>query len=272
VAQKLCVECKRIQQVSDWDQFYKRIGLETPSPQQMTEILRNAIRNSEVKGYHINRMEYEHLFNLRRTRDPNLQTLRHLTVPDINRSNPIALEQQISHEIKNLVALEEQLRNNKPRTSRPTKLVLTNLSFRMDEKDIEVAFRQFGKIVAVDLHKDAETQKSKGFAIISCESESMATAVLESMDQSEIDGRKVNIKRPMPKQSAAQRSHLIAPNHPPSNQSARDDNGQKQNKSSSTKKPEESTFVTTRNSAPPRKATQKKKRHFVHLKSVWFVV
>ena len=312
VAQKLCLECKKIQQVNNWDQFYKRIGLETPSPQQMTEILRSAVRNSDVKGmrnsrihkkliifrfsigsgYHINRMEYEHLFNLRKSRDPDLQvrgfffflrlqsipttqnfntrtkitikikTLRYLTNPDFQ-MNPISQQHQISQEIKKLFALEEQMRN-KPRISRPSKLVLTNLSFRMEESDIEQAFRQFGKIVAVDLHRDSETKRSKGIAVISCESDLMASAIIESMNHAELDGRKVNIKRPLSKHSV-QHPRIVAP--APLNHGRQSYNDNNRNNLDSQKQPQRtkleaqtqnSSFVSIRHSAPARKSVPKK--------------
>lgn len=124
-AERLCEECRKIHSVSSWEEFYTRLGLPAPSPAEMTEILRNAIRRSEAKGYHISRVsqvkkisystEYsvqQQLFEWRSQRDLLMETGRDLAQPALGKEADI--EQQ-KNEFFLTNQNQKESEENKPR-------------------------------------------------------------------------------------------------------------------------------------------------------------
>ena len=77
-----------------------------------------------------------------------------------------------------------------------TKLYVGNLSFDVNEQDLEDLFKEFGDISSVRLIKDRETGRSKGFAFVEFASDSPAQAALK-LNGEEFQGRrlKVNVAR-----------------------------------------------------------------------------
>jgi len=63
-----------------------------------------------------------------------------------------------------------------------TKLYVGNFSQQVTEKDLRGLFSQTGKVVSVDLIKDPETGKSKGFAFIEMLSQNEVGKAVSQLD------------------------------------------------------------------------------------------
>lgn len=76
------------------------------------------------------------------------------------------------------------------------KIYVGNLSYETNEQDLEGLFKEFGEISSVNLIKDFETGRSKGFAFIEFSSSAQAQAAL-AVDGKQFKERtiKVNMAR-----------------------------------------------------------------------------
>ena len=64
-----------------------------------------------------------------------------------------------------------------------------NLSDEVGKKDLESAFKEYGKVTSVKLKKDAFTKKSKGYAFVIMLSQKEAEAAIKGLDGAEIKGQ-----------------------------------------------------------------------------------
>ena len=78
------------------------------------------------------------------------------------------------------------------------KLYVGNLSYSMNNTDIESLFSQFGEVSDVNLITDRETGRSKGFAFVEMSNKESADKAIEELDGTEQQGRsiRVNVARP----------------------------------------------------------------------------
>eukprot|EP00930_Biecheleria_cincta_P003564 TRINITY_DN1044_c0_g1_i2.p1 TRINITY_DN1044_c0_g1~~TRINITY_DN1044_c0_g1_i2.p1 ORF type:complete len:632 (-),score=137.35 TRINITY_DN1044_c0_g1_i2:429-2279(-) len=79
----------------------------------------------------------------------------------------------------------------------PSKLFIGQLSFDADdiEEDIRAKFEKYGEIESVQVVKDRDTGKSKGFGFIKFKEVEDAERVLRTMDGAEIAGRRCKLDR-----------------------------------------------------------------------------
>jgi len=82
--------------------------------------------------------------------------------------------------------------------------MIRNLSFDTEEDGLTKLFSDCGKITRVFVPTDRETGKAKGFAFIDFESEDEAKSALK-FNETEIDGRTVEISYARPKQEGGSR-------------------------------------------------------------------
>ena len=77
------------------------------------------------------------------------------------------------------------------------KLYVGNLSFRLEESQLESVFAPFGTVKSVKIITDFETGRSRGFGFVEMETEEEAQASIEKLDGSEFEGRtlRVNIAK-----------------------------------------------------------------------------
>ncbi len=79
-------------------------------------------------------------------------------------------------------------------------LYVGNLSFNATEDDIEKAFAQYGEVSAVNIIKDRETGRSRGFAFVEMPDDTAAKEAIEKVNLTEIDGRAITVNEARPKQ------------------------------------------------------------------------
>ncbi|MCP5100586.1 MAG: RNA-binding protein [Chloroflexi bacterium] len=78
------------------------------------------------------------------------------------------------------------------------KLYVGNLSWDTNEAALSDAFAEFGEVVSVNIIKDRETGRSRGFGFVEMAEKAAGEAAVEKMDGTMVDGRslKVNEARP----------------------------------------------------------------------------
>lgn len=79
-----------------------------------------------------------------------------------------------------------------------TKLYVGNMSYNITEQDLRSLFSEAGTVETVDIIKDRDTGRAKGFAFISMKSQAEAEKAISMFNGREVDGRAlaVNIARP----------------------------------------------------------------------------
>ena len=83
-----------------------------------------------------------------------------------------------------------------------TKLYVGNLSYDTTEDGLRTAFAQAGTVVSVDMIKDRDTGRMKGFAFVTMTTVEEAQQAIKLLDGKALDGRdlKVNVARPREEQ------------------------------------------------------------------------
>ena len=78
------------------------------------------------------------------------------------------------------------------------KLYVGNLSYNTTETSLRAAFEQSGTVVAVDIIKDRDSGRMKGFGFVTMSTDEEAQTAIRNLNEKELDGRpiKVNVARP----------------------------------------------------------------------------
>jgi len=73
-----------------------------------------------------------------------------------------------------------------------------NLSWGLNQDDLEQLFAEFGPVKSANLIEDRDTGRSKGFGFVEMENADDGEKAIESLNGKEIDGRNltVNVARP----------------------------------------------------------------------------
>ncbi len=79
------------------------------------------------------------------------------------------------------------------------KLYVSNMLFKITEDDLRQAFSQFGQVESVDIVKDRDTGKSKGFGFIVMPSAEEAQAAIDGLNDSELSGREIRVSEARPR-------------------------------------------------------------------------
>lgn len=78
------------------------------------------------------------------------------------------------------------------------KVFVGGLSWGTDDSSLHSAFAPFGTVSEAKVITDRDTGRSRGFGFVTFESSDAASAAIDSLDGSELDGRsiKVNLAQP----------------------------------------------------------------------------
>jgi RNA recognition motif-containing protein len=78
------------------------------------------------------------------------------------------------------------------------KLYVGNLSYTTTEEGLRAAFAKAGTVVSVELIKDRDTGRTKGFAFVTMNNQEEAENAIKLLNGKSLDSReiKVNIARP----------------------------------------------------------------------------
>jgi RNA recognition motif-containing protein len=80
-----------------------------------------------------------------------------------------------------------------------TNIYVGNLAYRATEQEIRDAFSRFGQVVSVQIIKDRDTGRSRGFAFVEMPDADAAREAIKQLDSTEIGGRQVKINEARPR-------------------------------------------------------------------------
>jgi cold-inducible RNA-binding protein len=80
------------------------------------------------------------------------------------------------------------------------KLYVGNLSFETTENDLQDLFEQHGKVAEVALMMDRTTGRSRGFAFVTMNDTTEASAALAALNGKEVGGRTLTVNEARPRE------------------------------------------------------------------------
>jgi len=80
-----------------------------------------------------------------------------------------------------------------------TSIYVGNLAHSATEEDLRQAFSQFGAVATVNLVKDRETGRPRGFAFVEMPDGAAAATAIKELNLREISGRSVTVNEARPK-------------------------------------------------------------------------
>jgi RNA recognition motif-containing protein len=80
-----------------------------------------------------------------------------------------------------------------------TSIYVGNLAQTATEEDLRQAFGQYGTVSAVNIVKDRETGRPRGFAFVEMADGDEAAKAIKQLNLSEISGRSVTVDQARPK-------------------------------------------------------------------------
>ena len=87
-----------------------------------------------------------------------------------------------------------------------TKLYVGNLSYDTTEDGLRTEFAKAGTVVSVDMIKDRDTGRMKGFAFVTMNSNEEAQNAIKIMDEKMLDDRAIKVNVARPREERPQRS------------------------------------------------------------------
>ena len=86
-----------------------------------------------------------------------------------------------------------------------TSIYVGNLPHSATEDDLRQAFGQYGAVSAVNIVKDRETGRPRGFAFVEMADGNEAANAIKQLNLSEISGRSITVDEARPKKSGRPR-------------------------------------------------------------------
>ena len=74
-----------------------------------------------------------------------------------------------------------------------------NLSYKMNDNDLEAVFAKFGAVKSAKIIMDKETGRSKGFAFVEMADDDAAKKAIAELNGAELDGRTMVVKEATPR-------------------------------------------------------------------------
>jgi RNA recognition motif-containing protein len=80
------------------------------------------------------------------------------------------------------------------------KLYVGNLTYNVNESDLEGLFSQFGTVQSAQIIIDRDTNRSKGFGFVEMATEAEAQAAIEGLHDQEHGGRRLTVNEAKPRE------------------------------------------------------------------------
>ena len=84
-----------------------------------------------------------------------------------------------------------------------TKLYVGNLSYSVDETQLEDLFSKYGDVRSAQVIHDRDTGRSKGFGFVEMADQAAAQEAIEGLNDREQDGRRLTVNEARPKEPRA---------------------------------------------------------------------
>src|SRR3954469_7476256 len=80
------------------------------------------------------------------------------------------------------------------------KLYVGNLTYAVNESDLEALFSQFGTVQSAQIIVDRDTNHSKGFGFVEMDTDAQAQAAIQGLHDKEHDGRRLTVNEAKPRE------------------------------------------------------------------------
>ncbi|GAC1447687.1 MAG: hypothetical protein NVSMB9_30130 [Isosphaeraceae bacterium] len=80
------------------------------------------------------------------------------------------------------------------------KLYVGNLTYNVNESDLEALFAPFGTVQSAQIIVDRDTNRSKGFGFVEMDTEAQAQAAIQGLNAREHDGRNLTVNEAKPRE------------------------------------------------------------------------
>ena len=81
-------------------------------------------------------------------------------------------------------------------------LFVGNMSFQMTESELSDLFKPFGQVTRVNLVKDRETGRARGFAFVEMPNDEEAAKAIAGLDGKPVGGRNLKVNEARPKDAS----------------------------------------------------------------------
>src|SRR4051812_36053386 len=81
------------------------------------------------------------------------------------------------------------------------KLYLGNLTYNVNESDLEALFTPFGTVQSAQVIVDRDTNRSKGFGFVEMDTDAQAQAAIQGLNAREHDGRNLTVNEAKPREA-----------------------------------------------------------------------
>jgi len=78
-------------------------------------------------------------------------------------------------------------------------LFVGNMSFQMTESELSALFQPFGQVARINLVKDRETGRARGFAFVEMPNDEEAAKAIAGLDGKAVGGRNLKVNEARPK-------------------------------------------------------------------------
>jgi RNA recognition motif-containing protein len=85
------------------------------------------------------------------------------------------------------------------------KLYVGNLTYNVNESDLEALFTPFGTVQSAQVIVDRETNRSKGFGFVEMDTDAQAQASIQGLNGREHDGRNLTVNEAKPREARPSR-------------------------------------------------------------------
>ena len=80
------------------------------------------------------------------------------------------------------------------------KLYVGNLTYKVNDSDLEQLFSQFGTVQSAQVITDRDTGRSKGFGFVEMDTDAEAQAAIQGLNDQEYDGRRLTVNEAKPRE------------------------------------------------------------------------
>ena len=80
------------------------------------------------------------------------------------------------------------------------KLYVGNLTYNVNESDLEALFTPFGTVQSAQIIVDRDTNRSKGFGFVEMETDAQAQAAIQGLHERDYDGRNLTVNEAKPRE------------------------------------------------------------------------
>jgi cold-inducible RNA-binding protein len=81
------------------------------------------------------------------------------------------------------------------------KLYVGNLTYNVNESDLEALFTPFGAVQSAQIIVDRDTNRSKGFGFVEMGTDAEAQAAIQGLNAHEHDGRNLTVNEAKPREA-----------------------------------------------------------------------